>query len=141
MNNVRKVAVWVLPLVAVATGCSWFSSRHISDVVAIGSCVLEHDTLPPVEIAKICSIEHVQDVIDLLSAHKAAIARRQKLGAGPCASTTASSSAASSTSVTAPASVPATATAAVSASASVAPAASAKPSAKPLASASASAKK
>lgn len=63
------------PIVAMAVclmACSWLTPKHAQDVATIVECVLANETQPPAQIAITCGIQDVQEVIDILSAHKLA---------------------------------------------------------------------
>jgi len=123
-------------LVAVALLCiscaSWWARtpEHLRDVGKILSCVMaEHDAgTKMLDIVVKCGLQNEQEVLDLVTAQKAAEARHVKAGVGPCPSASVSptpSASASSAPVPAPSSS-AKPTTSSSTSASAKPAGNAK---------------
>ena len=74
IRRLRRLAV-VLSLFVPVAGCSWLTPSHVVDVGTIVACVLAHDSLPVVQIATLCGVEDQKQVVDILSAHKAAAAK------------------------------------------------------------------
>ena len=72
-----KVVLLSLALVAFGsvTACKWLTPSHVEDVAKITECILAHASEPPEQIAITCSVENVQTVVDIISAHRAAAAR------------------------------------------------------------------
>lgn len=74
-----------------ALACNWFRDHGPQTIVDVGglvACVLQHDTEPVQQIALECGSLTAQDVIQILEAHKAAVAREHPtcpapLDAGP----------------------------------------------------------
>lgn len=69
-----------LPAAPVTEGCKWFEAKG-PDLAALGECVLAHSMLPPEQIAVVCAAQDLQQVLDLLAAHRAAAKREAEAAA------------------------------------------------------------
>jgi hypothetical protein len=75
----KKLFVAIVCL-ATITGCSWLTPGHIQDVTDIVKCVLANETLPVAQIGEKCGVEDLQEILDILAAHRDAEAREKAAG-------------------------------------------------------------
>ncbi len=78
MKRILLAAVAVALVIGPLLGCAWFSKNGpavATDVGGLVSCVLQHDTEQPAQIAVDCGGVAVEDIIAILAASKARMAR------------------------------------------------------------------